>query len=104
MLYTRDDQGIYRTVRLHFAGQHWQYLSPEDKGKKKSSQLRQDILDLFGVTGGTMREDDLSEIFSHSPGRHRKTIRSPASLLQEGQVVGLESGRYALSTSHGEAR
>ena len=66
------------------------------------SQLRQDILDLFDVTGGAMHEHELCKVLSHSPGLYRKTLRSLASLLEEGQVVRLESGRYALATSHGE--
>lgn len=30
-LYTRNDEGIFRALRLHFAGEHWQCLSPEDE-------------------------------------------------------------------------
>ena len=104
MLYTRDDQGIYRTLRLHFAGKQWHHLGPEEEREKKPSQLRQDFLDLFEVTGGAMREDELCEVLSNSPGLYRKTIRSLAGLLEEGQVVHLETGRFALSTPHGEAR
>ena len=39
-LYTRDDQGIYRTLRLHFAGKHWQYLSPVSGRKSCRSFAR----------------------------------------------------------------
>ena len=101
-LYTRDDEGIYRSLRLHFAGKHWQYLSPEDERQKASSQLRQDILGLFDGRDGAMHEDELSEVLSYSPDLYRKTLRSLATLLEEGEVVRLESGRYALATSHGE--
>ena len=35
-LHTRNDEGIFRTLRLHFAGEHWQCLSPEDeRGKSR---------------------------------------------------------------------
>ena len=37
MLYTRDDQGIFRTLRLRFAGKHWQYLSLDDRREKEAS-------------------------------------------------------------------
>ena len=38
-LYIRDGIGIFRTLRLHFAGERWQYLSPGDK-RDTESQLR----------------------------------------------------------------
>lgn len=66
----------------HVADKHRQYPNPEDERVQASSRLRQDMLDLFDVTGGAMR-DDMCEIFSHSLGIYRETIRSLASLLRE---------------------
>ena len=39
-LYVNDDDGIFRTLRLHFAGERWQYLNPGDERDTEMSQLR----------------------------------------------------------------
>ena len=44
----------------------------------------------------------MTEVLSYSPELYRKTLRSLAGLLEEWQVVRLESGRYAPATSQGE--
>jgi hypothetical protein len=96
-LYIRDNRGIFRTLRLHFAGEHWQCLLPEDEREHEMVQLRQDILELFDVTNGSMHVDEISRVLSHPRTLYRTTIRSLADMLRDGEIVRLECGRYALA-------
>ena len=94
-LYVRDDFGISRTLRLHFAGERWQYLNPDDN--TRFSQTRQDVIEVLKEYGRALSISEVNRYVSRPPDRYQATKQLMYRMLQDGQLMRSSRGLYDLA-------
>ena len=94
-LYVRDDWGLFRTLRLHFAGERWQYLNPDDKTRLPGS--RQDITEILKKYGRPLSVGEVNRYLSLPPDRYPATKQLMYRMLRDHQLVRSSRGRYAIA-------
>jgi len=94
-LYMRDDLGRFGALRLHFAGERWRYLNPDDN--TRLPQSRQDVIEALKKYGRPLSPKEVSSYLARPPDRYRATQQLMYRMLRDRQLVRSSRGRYGIA-------
>ena len=91
----RDDWALFHTLRLHLAGERWQFLNPDVKTKLPGS--RQGITEVLKKYGRSLSVGEVNRYLSLPPDRYPATKQLMYRMLRDRQLVRSSRGRYVIA-------